>query len=864
MTILCFTVPLAFQLLLCVVAQTPRPKVECGDIGFTSSEEDCEIAKEAKKINGEKCPPEEIDPAVRDMLEASLHGENLLKNNLETAKDNEEFNENLNEDIVGTISNPPGSLMWPWFIIIGLFLWFLLGGCAMCPCCRCCRCCKKERESMSILWKGIFFALLLVCLIGIIIGLTTATGGGNWLIEGWDTIQCTLTTLVGTLVSGNDPTWPTEKVNGLVDKLGPNHPFMVDTRSILLATEPVERSVKMLTGTLTLLDTVMGQPENVRPVSNSGEDLNHICHLCQGVTGKIAPVADRIDGSLGKALEKARKEVNDKLSGKELEDLQDTLRKGVDPMNEVRDGVMDSIGKDMIKEDGFQNIADLLGFISFLVFLLCILGFLPFCCGCCAVSLAAFKPLRSQPSSSGNIYRSSPKWCACCSWCLGIGIASLLLFLGFLFSAITIPISSFCIVLDDLNGETYDKWAPALGADKEAVSEEDWQNTLNVVDACTNRDAPGEILNVLTVEDSKKGRITIREKLVQETRDRINAEFDKIQDRKTESSMLEDDGFKDMFKLLDMPVEALTTFDPDRIASLQSETKFVGFALHPDLATTAFATSAGCDDVAVDKDGPLSGSVIAGTTVPGIRGFREAVKAKGMFGSCPGSTCTCNLNGGDQKLREAANSILEIKEKLRSSRKYRCDLFVGRNGVTCDPKDFTPGGLKSDCVTVDDGKMQMKVKEISCSYPEFVQYVKDFRKRLEVAVTNLEDEAVELLPAIAEGLKDHIDSELLDNILEIVDGVNCAPFKNTFHGAIDGVCYHFARGLIDIGEGFKTLGMFVVILNCLTYYFWRRVADNISERKRKVAIGEAPVEVVQVAGGPQQAAVGDKPNQVDA
>jgi len=31
-----------------------------------------------------------------------------------------------------------------------------------------------------------------------------------------------------------------------------------------------------------------------------------------------------------------------------------------------------------------------------------------------------------------------------------------------------------------------------------------------------------------------------------------------------------------------------------------------------------------------------------------------------------------------------------------------------------------------------------------------------------------------------------------------------------------------------------------------------------------VAIGEAPVEVVQVAGGPQQAAVGDKPNQVDA
>lgn len=860
--------PLACHLIIGISAKAKaRAKIECGDIGFTSSQEDCEIAKDSQKINSEKCPPEEADTSVRDKLEGALHGENLLQKRLEESKDEKEFEDSWN----GVESHFLGfSVMWPMVIVIGMFIWWFLGCCAMCPCCRCCRCCKKERGEVNKIWKGVYFALLLACLIGIISGMSLATGGAKWISEGWDTIQCTLTTLVRTVVSGTDPTWPTEKVNGLVDKLGAEEPFMVTTREILLRTEPVERAVKMLTGTLTLLDTVMSKPDNIRPKSNSGQDLNHICHLCQGVAGKISPVAESIDSSLGKALQDARGEVNEKLSGKELLDLQDTLRDGVDPMNEVRDDVMDGfIGKDMIKGGGFKTVEDYLALISTVVLLVSILALLPFVCGCCALGLTAFKPLHSNPRDNGNIYRSSPHRCACCSWCCGICFASLHLFLAFIFTAVTIPLSSVCIVLDDLKGDTFDKWAPAMGVDKEKQKPEDWQNTLNVVDACTNRNSDGRILNVLTVEDKKsdEGRITIRDKLIVETRDKIDEQFDKIKDKQTTETLLENQDFKEMFKLLEMPVDSLISFDPARIGTLQTRPEYAGFVMKPDLGLKAFATSAGCDSYSVDKNGPMKDTAVGGQTVPGIQSLRDDLDKEGLSPKyCPGSGCTCSVSGGNAAVETAANSILTTKNMLRSSRKFRCDLLVNDQGNSCDPKVFKRGGLMPDCVKTDKGgKMSTEIKPVDCSFTEFVQYVKDFKDRLEVAVSYLEDEAKELLPAISEDLKAHIDKELLDVMVDIADGVTCDPFKNVFHGSIDGICYHAVRGLIDIAEGLKVLGMFVVVLCCFMYFLWRRGYDNISERKYKVAHGiEDGQDSGGRAGGPQQAGRGgDNPNQVD-
>jgi hypothetical protein len=851
-----FIVPVVCHL-IATASAAPRAKIECGDVGFTSSQEDCDIAQEAKTIQSAKCPSEEVDPSVRDKLEGALHGENVLEKNLEEAKDDEEFSKGLEEDIVGMVT--PFSLLWPVVIIIGLWLWWFFGCCAMCPCCRCCRCCKKERGEMVVLWKAIFLGLILVVLIGIIIGLATATGGAGWLIKGWDAIQCTLTTLLGTVVSGTDPTWPTEKVNGLVDILDPNHPFMVKTRDILLQTEPVERAVKMLTGTMTLLDGAMSASTNKRPISNSGKDLDHICHLCAGVAGLLVPVAEEIDGSLGKALEEARDQVNEKLSGQELLDLQDTLRDGVDPMNEVRDGVMDSVGKTFIKDGLFKDIEDILGLIAFVVLLLSLVALLPFLCGCCAVGLAAFKPLRSKPAENGNIYRSSPHKCACCSWCCGIIFATLHLFLAYIFSTATVPLANVCLVLDDLKGETFDKWAPALGVDKEELSAEDWQNTLNVVDACTNRDASPEIMRAITVKGSDDAnRISIREKLLEETRGRIDKEFDKIKDKNIDESLMDSKEFQDLFELLDIPIDTLITFDPDRIQGLQSQPAYLGFASKPDIAATAFATSASCVSTSVDANGPLKDTPVAGTTVPGINDFRKKLKDEGLSGDCTGSDCACSMSGGDASLRNAANELLEVKEQLRSSRQYRCDLFVLDDGRTCDPKHFTRDGLAPDCVRIGaDGKAFTQTKQIDCSFTDFVQHIRDFKVRMEAAVKYLEDEAQELLPAIADDLKAHIDKELLDEIFVIVDAVTCLPFKNTFHGSIDGICFHAVRGLIDIAEGLKLLGMFVVVLSCLMYYFWRRGYDNISGQYRVAADNKA--------GGPQEAgnpSQGDSPNEV--
>jgi hypothetical protein len=255
-------------------------------------------------------------------------------------------------------------------------------------------------------------------------------------------------------------------VNGLVDKLHPSANFMVELRSILTATEPVERSLKMLTGTMALLDAVIGHPDNVRPKSDSGEDLDHICHLCQGIAGKIKPVADKIDESLGKALERARSEVNEKLTGQEVVDLQQSLKDGVDPMNEVRDGVMDGVGQTFIKDNLFKDIEDILGLVATVVFLVSCLAFIPLTCAFCAVSSTVCCSKRKVPAANGNIYRALPHRCACCSFCCGVLIATLPLLIAPIFSAVVVPLASVCIVLDDLKGDTFDKWAPALGVDK--------------------------------------------------------------------------------------------------------------------------------------------------------------------------------------------------------------------------------------------------------------------------------------------------------------------------------------------------------------------------------------------------------------
>lgn len=366
---------------------------------------------------------------------------------------------------------------------------------------------------------------------------------------------------------------------------------------------------------------------------------------------------------------------------------------------------------------------------------------------------------------------------------------------------------------------------------------------------------------------SDGGRITIRDKLIVETRDKIDEQFDKIKDKQTTETLLENQDFKEMFKLLEMPVDSLISFDPDRIGTLQTRPEYAGFVMKPDLGLKAFATSAGCDSYSVDKNGPMKDTAVGGQTVPGIQSLRDDLDKEGLSPKyCPGSGCTCSVSGGNAAVETAANSILTTKNMLRSSRKFRCDLLVNDQGNSCDPKVFKRGGLMPDCVKTDKGgKMSTEIKPVDCSFTEFVQYVKDFKDRLEVAVSYLEDEAKELLPAISEDLKAHIDKELLDVMVDIADGVTCDPFKNVFHGSIDGLCYHAVRGLIDIAEGLKVLGMFVVVLCCFMYFLWRRGYDNISERKYKVAHGiEDGQDSGGRAGGPQQAGRGgDNPNQVD-
>lgn len=394
------------------------------------------------------------------------------------------------------------------------------------------------------------------------------------------------------------------------------------------------------------------------------------------------------------------------------------------------------------------------------------------------------------------------------------------------------PVSGICLIMMDVNKENLMDWGPALGLNKNPDSFED---TVNIVDECLGEDGKGKLMDVIMIDDAgdeEMQRISIRQKLEVETRGKINEKFDVLleKSKNIKSPLGESEAFKDLMKFLDTEVSKLTTYDPGRIANMQSKPEFAGFALEKDLSETAFATSADCQDFVIDKSGPLKDVELDGT-IPGLNSLETKATSKGLIAdpSCP--SCHCDFTGGNPALTTAVNSMMKVKRDLRQSKRYKCNLFKGPGGTNCDPKEFVLTGNHCTKKGANGKLIMMETKEISCSYPEFVQYVKDFRKRLDVAVQELEVQTTALVPTISSQLKTLVNDELLDQLFNVVDNVNCRFIGDAYWGMVDGMCHQAARGLNEMSTSFSVLGGLVLALVILMYIVFRRVVDNINISK---------------------------------
>lgn len=694
--------------------------------------------------------------------------------------------------------------------------------------------------------------------IGVILAAFIAMSGHRRVDQGIDTMHCSSSTLLDVVLSGTETSGTTNEAGGfvgildlireidsLLDKLDDESKFMTRLMDILLATKPLEKSVKMLTSTLTLLDETMAHPDNTRPKSNSGKPLDHICHFCEAVAGSVAPLSKEIEDSMATALDKTRGEVKSRLTGEKLVKLRKDLDEGIEPLLSSKDSLRDSIGA-FVEGDFADTIDGIIGLIGLVVLALFGIAIPILCCDGSAVCCAAFKARTKDDQK----YRTAPKNCACCGWCFGWVLAFIGLFLGGILMAVMTPVSGVCLIMMDVNKENLLDWGPALGLADDPKS---FKETVDIIDECLGETSKGAILEAIKVTSERDGetvRISLREE-INSVQEKVNEKFDELTEKsKTQTGSMDDSkAFKDLLKFLDTDVSKLTTFDPEKIEGMKSKPEFAGFALAPKLSTTAFTSSAACVDFTIDKSGPLKDVKLDGT-IPGLKSLQTQAEAQGLVTT--GLSCDDGFVGGDKPLRDAVNEIMQIKRDLRKSNRYKCNLFMGPGNQVCDPKEFKKTG--KDCVQEDaDGKLFMKTKEISCSYSQFVQYVKDFKERIDIATKEVEFQSTALVPAISTNLKRHVNDELFDDMFGLLDNnrMNCKFMGDAYWSMVDGLCHQAARGISEMSTAFVVMGGLVLGLVILMYITYRRVVDNREVSANAVKpLGDD--DVVPGGGNPNQ------------
>lgn len=838
---------------------------KCSTLQAESSlltEQDCTSSLDARKKADDLCAStgdSEVDrEAGRDILAAAV-GDDPIRNNLESAKSNKEFEDGL----MPAINESAMTTGLPVIVgIIVVVIWFF---CCwnMCCCCTCCRCCAKDRGPLGKIGKLVVALVFAGLALGCIISASLGQAGSANITAGLDRFVCKSAEMADVTLSGNKEQkfmgmlMAVDAIRDMVANLKPDGEFFSEIREVLLSTTGIEKGMQMLVGTLTLLEKTMGLPVNVKPVSNADTETFHKCVLCETVSETIKPINTELADGFASALADARAEVETSLTGEASEDLAKSLNETVKPLNDLKNQVLLEVAA-LLADDRLEIIDLIKMAVSNLVLLLVILVFPLVFCGCCSVGCLIMKPMAKEPAPGVNPYNTASRNFACCGCCFG----TLYIFIAFLFGAIlntmAAPLGSICLIMDDLSGDNLKKWGPALGM-------EGGDETLfGIVDECLTDAGEGRIFDMVKTDacpkpegvatrptdcqDSEKVKVSMREKLMGDLKGSIDESFSAIteKDGPAVEKTSETDGMKTMFAVLKTPASGLTLLETDAsgLPTIADDAKYSALNTDPDVAEKAWGTSASCTTVTYD---PAAFGDISDVTakITSIEDFKSllyvggaASVAQGAPDNCdstgPG-TVTCS-GGATQPICDAAKNLLSLKNDILNSNKYRCDLLdstPNQAGGKCDPKDMRQmagnGAWVDDCTFMAaDGiaVAETVILQDECGYTEFVEYLQDFELRIKQSADRLDWEAENAQTSIVDGMKGLVDKHILEKITDLLDGINCSFMNTAYRGVIDGLCFQTVVGLSQVGHALVALGSLSIILVIFYYLLFRRTADN--------------------------------------
>lgn len=416
-------------------------------------------------------------------------------------------------------------------------------------------------------------------------------------------------------------------------------------------------------------------------------------------------------------------------------------------------------------------------------------------------------------------------------------------------TALSVPLASICLILDDVNSQMLTDIGGVLPVNFTGDSGTILKDTIDKCFRNPDKSANPLLLDIIfTRNKTSDEKITLRTTIVNGTKNSINKQFDGIAKAQEGDSMklnTDPEIVKLKNTLRDAKMDAMMVPE-ESYDWANSPYKDMSFdARATDGVSVFWASPASCADFLVPADmGRLSGE-----TMKGIETFVTSLQFLGTLkadASCPGAACpcarqvTCDDASSTQKGKAciAANKFMKLKQDIRKGQIFKCRKFEKADGTLCDVKDMVEnpvgsGSFTGDCLLADG---TLKQKEYDCDLAEFTTLVADFNQRLNLVFERLDGAADVTMAKINVGMRGLVDTNILNAIDLVADGLTCGFLGKAYQSFIDGTCYAGVWGFTQVSKSYVAAGVLTLILVMKMYIVWRVSIDNYnSNSAAKVA-----------------------------
>jgi hypothetical protein len=711
------------------------------------------------------------------------------------------------------------------FAMFGLMLLLFPCFClTACPCCVRCRACRPKSDSRS---TGVVVKLVGLCAVGAVGAGILVCWGFAWeahakISDGVDNLGCTSAKLAHAALEGQDsPEFigmnnMVAEFQGMADVLDTSSAFMMQLNRILDQTEDIATSVQLASQTLDLLLDMLSLAENSKPGGF------HTCELCAAMGEPLASAAGALEASLGTALAQARSEVKEQLNEANREEMKRMLSDAVQPTVDAKEAVTEAF-EPLVNAQSWDNVQLAVGTVGLGTAMLLVaqaavlaaIGFLAMCC-------FVVKEGNHVGGYNRAVHRS-----ACCVWMFAWVLCLSCFLWGGVLELLAVPLSSTCLVLDDVNGDMIRDIRSTLDLSIDPASD-NFVILTDVVDKCLNPVDPSVAANLADIfffRDENGTKITMREQLQTQLEGSIVSKFDEVEhmiSEKVESDLENEPFVVSLRSTLSISGPNVSgTIVTDQAAIQGSGEDWV--ASLP-VGWPGYYSSVRCDDY---------------ESVPGVATFiamEDTVRPNQTF-NFPNPPCSGigdgTTVGADCLPTEsrclANNFLLDKKLNVMSESIFRCDVFETDAGDACDMIDMRQSNntWANDCRR-DDGTL--KRKEVTCTLEEFSDYLAGFDERIQKTMARVDVTTAATADQINGEMRNLVEAHIVSPINDIVDGIQCNWLSAYYQETVWGVCYQGVVGLNRIGAVYVALGLLLVLLIAIMYALWRRAVDNVKLR----------------------------------